>query len=294
MTRVTIMDGGMGRQLKAMGAPFRRPEWSALALMEAPEFVTKAHTQYVEAGAEIIITNNYAVVPFHIGQKRFDEKGYELIELAAKLARKAADQAPHKVMVAGSVPPAFGSYRADLYIEEEADNIYLPHIKAQENYIDIWLAETISTVQEAKKINSLLKNSNKPLWLSFTVKDREEKDVEPQLRSGKTIQEAIETALELDAKALLFNCSQPEEISPVLQILKNAKINIPYGAYANAFEPIKKDQKANLDETTLREDTTPENYLEFAQEWKELGASIIGGCCGIGPEHIEKLRELNI
>ncbi len=109
----------------------------------------------------------------------------------------------------------------------------------------------------------------------------------------KSIEDAINIAKKLNISALLFNCSQPEEIEPALKILKLQAFNIPYGAYANAFEPIKKDQKANSDETIVREDTTPENYLNFAQKWKDLGASIIGGCCGIGPDHIAKLTELN-
>ncbi len=175
----------MGRLLKDMGAPFKRPEWSALALMEAPDYVTKAHEQYIDAGAEIIITNNYAVVPFHIGQERFDKIGHNLIESAAQLARNCANQAQNKVEVAGSIPPAFGSYRSDLYINEKAEDIYKPHIDAQNDYVDFWIAETISSIQEAEKIGELLNDNPKPLWLSFTLKDRQGNDEKPQLRSGE-------------------------------------------------------------------------------------------------------------
>ena len=59
-----LLDGGMGRELMRIGAPFRQPEWSALALIEAPEFVLKAHQAFIEAGARIITTNSYALVPF--------------------------------------------------------------------------------------------------------------------------------------------------------------------------------------------------------------------------------------
>lgn len=286
------MDGGMGRLLKDMGAPFQRPEWSALALMDAPEYVTKAHDQYIKVGAEIIISNSYAVVPFHIGQESFNARGYELIELAAKLARQSADASPHHVKVAGCIPPAFGSYRPDLYIEDQAENIYTPHIEAQEKYVDFYLAETVASTKEAKKIASLLEGNSKPLWLSYTVNDRQGENAPPQLRSGESIQDAVDTAKELNVGALLFNCSQPEEIEPVLRHVQKSNIGIPYGAYANAFEPIRKDQKANSDETIIREETTPENYYSFAQQWVTLGATIIGGCCGIGPTHIHKLTEL--
>lgn len=290
---ITILDGGMGRELKAMGAPFRQPEWSALALIEAPECVTSAHQNFINAGAEVITTNAYAVVPFHIGQEIFDSDGRKLIKLAAQLARAAADKAGRKVLVAGSIPPAFGSYRADLYIDDKAKEIYMPLIEEQAEYVDIWIAETMSTVREAEKIASLLKQYPKPLWLSFTVKDRQGENLPPQLRSGETIEDALKVAQNLNASAILFNCSQPEEMTAVLDIVQRAKAPLAYGAYANAFEPVTKDQEANNHQAILRKDTEPENYLTHAQKWKSQGATIIGGCCGIGPSHIQALSALN-
>lgn len=290
---ITIMDGGMGRELERIGAPFRRPEWSALALMEAPEYVSQAHDSYINAGAEIIITNSYAVVPFHIGQDRFDKDGRHLINLSGKLARQCADKADRKILVAGSIPPAFGSYRADLYIEDQADDIYTPLIEEQNAYIDFWLAETISTTLEIKKIASLLEKNNKPLWVAYTVRDRQGSDMPPQLRSGETIEEAVQTSLSVNAETILFNCSQPEEMEPVLEIINKMNTNIPYGVYANAFGPITRDQNASSDDVIIRDDAGPEAYLKFAQKWKNQGATIIGGCCGIGPEHIKELAKLN-
>src|SRR5262249_58878350 len=90
-----LLDGGMGRQLARIGAPFRQPEWSALALMEAPDMVEKAHGQFIGAGAEVITTNSYALVPFHIGAARFTSDGERLTDLSGRLARRAADAASH-------------------------------------------------------------------------------------------------------------------------------------------------------------------------------------------------------
>lgn len=85
---LTILDGGMGRELLRIGAPFRQPEWSALALMDGPEWVVQAHHNFVEAGAQVITTNSYACVPFHIGQERFETNGHQLVALAGQLARR--------------------------------------------------------------------------------------------------------------------------------------------------------------------------------------------------------------
>src|SRR5436305_3816465 len=114
MSDLIVLDGGAGRELARMGAPFRQPEWSALALIEGPDFVTRMHERYVAAGADVITTNSYAVVPFHIGPERFAARGAALADLAGRLARQVAAGARRPVKVAGSLPPVCGSYRADL------------------------------------------------------------------------------------------------------------------------------------------------------------------------------------
>jgi S-methylmethionine-dependent homocysteine/selenocysteine methylase len=85
---ITILDGGMGRELERSGAPFRQHEWSALALIEAPETVARVHEGFVRAGAQVITTNSYALVPFHIGEERFRADGARLADLAGHMARR--------------------------------------------------------------------------------------------------------------------------------------------------------------------------------------------------------------
>ena len=80
----------MGRELLRIGAPFRQPEWSALALWDGPDWVVQAHTNFIEAGAQVVTTNSYALVPFHIGQERFDAEARALAALSGELARRAA------------------------------------------------------------------------------------------------------------------------------------------------------------------------------------------------------------
>jgi len=121
--RVTVLDGGMGRELLRVGAPFRQPEWSALALLEAPDRVLEAHHNFLRAGADVITANTYAVVPFHIGHERFAELGRELVELAARLARQAADETGRPVRVAGSIAPLFGSYEPEHFEPESAHEL---------------------------------------------------------------------------------------------------------------------------------------------------------------------------
>jgi len=290
---LVLLDGGMGRELQRRGAPFRQPEWSALALSEAPEQVEAVHRAYIEAGAQVITSNSYAVVPFHIGEARFAAEGEVLAARAGQLARQAVVASGQPVRVAGSLPPLFGSYRPDLFEPARADEVLQPLIRGLAPYVDLWLAETQSSLAEVRAIAAGLPDDGKPLWLSYTLKD-EDVDEIPRLRSGEPVAEAAQLAVELGAGALLFNCSQPEVMAAALDTVRAtfaaAGVEIPFGAYANAFPPQPEEATANDGLDPLRPDMDPPGYLSFAQDWQARGASLIGGCCGIGPEHIAVLN----
>ena len=286
--QIQILDGGMGRELARNGAPFRQPEWSALALIEAPEYVRQAHDAYVHAGAQVISTNSYALVPFHIGEARFQTEGAALARLAASIARAAADAGANLIRVAGSLPPPLGSYRPDLFEPVEAARILRVLIDALSDDVDLWLAETQSSIAEVRLVAELLKDDPRPRWLSFTLNDALNAQGQAQLRSGESIKDAVTAVTELNAAAVLFNCSPPEVMSAAL-LEAAAHSALPLGVYANAFEPSDNRRGANVGISELRRDTQPPNYLRWAKEWVDQGASIVGGCCGIGPEHIAAL-----
>lgn len=292
MTTLTILDGGMGRELKRIGAPFSQPLWSAQALIEATDAVKQAHQNFIAAGAEIITANSYACVPFHLGQERFDQQGAALAQKAAKIAREVADEAPHKVQVAASLPPALGSYRPDLFEESTAKTILETLYQAQAPYVDLWLAETISSLAEVDVILEVVKNSDKPVYLSFSLRDDTEQS--PALRSGESLADVAGRLSNQHIDGLFFNCSIPEVIAPAIEAVNAQLKALPHppiiGVFANSFSPIKAGHQANGTLQEMRA-VSPVEHLEYAQQWHKLGASVIGGCCGIGPEHIKALDE---
>ena len=295
--KITILDGGMGRELQRIGAPFRQPEWSALALIEAPEFVLRAHGAFVAAQADVITANSYAVVPFHVGEERFWAQGGELADRAGRLAREAADADKARgVKVAGSIPPLFGSYRPDLFDAGRASALLEVLVSGLAPHVDHWLAETQSSLAEVRAVGKALADQGKPIWFSFTLEDEaEDAAAAPRLRSGEPVAAAATLAAELGAAALLFNCSQPEVMGPAVRTAHEALsrhcASLAIGVYANAFPPQPKDATANDGLDELRGDLTPPAYLEWARRWVDDGATIVGGCCGIGPDHIARLAE---
>lgn len=291
---VTILDGGMGRELERSGAPFRQPEWSALALIESPAHVRQAHDAFARNGAEVITTNSYAVVPFHIGEERFETDGLRLADLAGRLARETADT--FGARVAGSLPPVLGSYRPDLFDAAKARPILEVLLEGLSPYADLWLAETQSSLAEVTLVRKMLDDDPRPLWLSFTLDDHDAKAVlsgasKAVLRSGETVADAARHAAALDASALLFNCSQPEVMEAAVREARAALGSkaIAIGVYANAFATEADDTAANETLHGIRADLTPPLYLGWARRWVDAGATMVGGCCGISPEHIGEL-----
>jgi len=292
---VTLLDGGIGRQLLRNGAPFRQPEWSALALMEAPQLVRHVHEQFAKAGSEILTTNSYAVVPYHIGHTRFFADGAALAGLSGSLAYDVAKT--FGCQVAGSLPPLFGSYRPDLFLADEAHTLLRVLIDALESHVDIWLAETLSSIAEAKAVVDALREDNRPIWISYTLQDEAVSHLDiPRLRSGESVTEAVAFTAEQGAAAILFNCSQPEVMSSAIDVAQNELyrrgITLPIGVYANAFPSQHTEAQANETIHDIRESLDPTRYAAFAEQWHLQGATIIGGCCGIGPEHIKALHTM--
>jgi S-methylmethionine-dependent homocysteine/selenocysteine methylase len=205
--------------------------------------------------------------------------------LAGRIAREAADR--HSLKVAGSLPPVLGSYRPDLFEIDAARRILSVLIEGLSPYADIWLAETLSTLGEAQLIGEMLKDDVRPLWLSFTLND----EGDAMLRSGETIEAAVAVAQQLGAKALLFNCSAPEVMEGAVKRAKAAIGNggIEIGVYANGFAHTDEEVGANSGLRQIRADLDPPRYLDWAKKWVASGATMIGGCCGIGPEHVQEL-----
>lgn len=301
--KITILNGGTGRELARIGAPFRQPEWSALALYEAPERVVEVHQSFVNAGSDTVTTNSYAVVPFHIGEERFAKDGPRLAAIAGQLAREVAESVERPVRVLGCLPPALGSYRPEAFEAAPAFEIYRVLIAAQAPFADVWLGETLSSLAEAETVAQAVRaheeegGKARPLWLSFTLRDEPGalEAGESVLRSGESVKEAVAKAVSLGAENILFNCSHPEVMLSAIRQAK-AKVQelgatVGLGVCANAFDHASDEGDANAALNDIRPDVTPERYLEWAQAWVNAGATLVGGCCGIRPDHIRHLAE---
>ena len=279
----------MGNELLTRRSDLVSGLWSAQYLIDAPELVKEVHLEYINSGADLIITNTYSTIPSYLSKKNAEDKMPELIRLAGKLAREAVKDSKKKVMVAGSLPPLEESYRPDLVIEAgEAVPIYETLIKELTPYVDIFICETMSSIEEMQHAMQALKNldNEKPVWISWSLKE----DKKNQLRSGETIEDALNASAEIKPEAYLFNCTDPYAITEGIKELKKLTQK-PIGGYPNVFNVPDGWTLDNDVQVSVR-DLSIAKFLEFAIEWRKLGATIIGGCCGIGPKFIKAVADI--
>jgi len=286
MTKITLLDGGMGQELIHRAGDRPTPLWSTQVMMDHPGMVEAVHEDYFRAGSGIATTNTYCIHHDRLVKTGIDGKFEELHEAAveeAKAARKAAGHGK----IAGSIGPLVASYRPDVHPpHDEAVAKYAEVARKLAPHVDFLLCETVASVAHARSILEGAKTAGKPVWLSVTLDDEDG----ARLRSGEPVAEVVGIAKEGGADALLANCSAPEAMEAALDVIKTA--GLPFGAYANGFTMITKDflkESPTVDALSPRRDLGPETYANFVMGWVNQGATIVGGCCEVGPAHITEV-----
>jgi homocysteine S-methyltransferase len=184
--------------------------------------------------------------------------------------------------------PLGESYRPDLTPPVAVSApLYAEKARILGPHVDVVLCETMSSIELARGALIGAQAAGKPVWLSVSVDDRDGR----RLRSGEPVAALAGVLRDGAAAAVLANCSMPEAMAAALGELKG--LGLPFGAYANGFSeishlPLPDDGGAPA--YCARHDLTPERYGDFAMAWVAMGATIVGGCCEVGPAHIAHLR----
>lgn len=292
MTDVILLDGGMGQELVHRAANPTTSLWSAQVMLDEPHVVEAAHRAFVEAGASVITLNSYSATPERLARSDLAERFEELQEQAIALATAVRAEAVSNVAIAGCLPPLVGSYHPENAPPEAEMRANYGRIAAlQAPAVDVLLGETLSSVREVEAATAAMSEAAndgagaKPVWTAMSVSDADG----TRLRSGEPVGEGVAAARANGATALLLNCSRPEAIAQGLDAL--AASELPWGAYANAFvRAADLETGGTVEHLGTRDDLGPETYADVAMGWVERGATIVGGCCEIGPDHIRALR----
>ena len=282
-----ILDGSMGNELLKRTNKSSSGLWSAQFLIDSPNLVKEVHQSYVDVGAQVITTNTYSTIPSYLKKENKTNFMKDLIRRAGAIAREVADNNNQEIMVAGSLPPLDESYRPDLVPnEKESIPIYEELIDELNSFVDIFLCETVSSIAETSNVLKALKNKaiqDKKIWLSWTLLE----DKSGRLRSKENIEDAFQFAESFNPDAYLFNCTDPIAITEGIKKLSKLT-DKPIGCYPNVFG-VPFDWTLDNDVQVEPRNLSVKQFVEYKNLWEDLGASIIGGCCGLGPEYIEAI-----
>ena len=287
MAAVTLLDGGLGQEIQKRSAQSAHALWSVKVMMEKPEIVTAVHRDYIDAGAGVLCINAYTATPSRLARSGVSEWFDEAQALAVRFANEARDESGKSgVQINGCLPPLVASYKTDVSMDYDGSlTMFRQIVAAQQHGVDVFIAETMGIIVEASAAIDAAE-SGKPVYVAFTLAD----DVSNTLRSGENLADAVAMAVDRGVDGILVNCSFPEAVSAAMPML--ADTGLRCGGYANGFTSIDAlVPGGNVDALSARTDLGPEAYGDFVMSWIDAGASIVGGCCEVGPAHIAHLHQ---
>ena len=296
--KTRILDGGMGQELLNRGLKPKGTLWSAHALIdkECHQMVVDTHLDFINAGAEVIVTTTFTARRNRLIQNDC-EKYFEKINIkAVELAQKARDISKKEVLIAGGLPNQKQTYSADL--GEDLDLIeknFYDQAKLLKNGIDFFYLDVMSSGLECKIALKTIESFNLPVLVGIHVRDN------GQLPSGETIKDIVKKYKNKNWLGIIMACISPKAYEAVANDLQ--KLDIPYGFKLNAFKKIpegytvaSKDEWGNAGNPTTvlgkNTDLNESKFYEYVNKFMKNGATILGGCCEIRPSHIKEISKL--
>ncbi len=305
---VLFMDGGTGSELQRRGvnvlkgATDRLKAWSATANIDNSDVVQQVHQDYLRVGADMIISNNFWTTPSAMERIGLGNRWQEYAGAAADNAVKARAAGNPDASVAGGIAAPTLQARTDSNASDveqmgadEFRNEYVEHAQLLVDAgADVVLAEYVGYLDDCVAAVDACAEAGAPVFLGVR-----HIQMDGRMQYDERVEDLADALKGHPVDAVLIMCSRPEAASEGLPILRDA-FEGPVGVYPNigynptgpiANRPQLTNQRRSTGPDILQTSPYPPSRLaEFAGEWKEMGAQIIGGCCATGPEHIMAMR----
>ncbi len=286
--KITLIDGGMGQELIHRSKVKPDYLWSARVLLDHYGLVVDLHKDFINSGAEAITLNSYTITPDRLKKFNLEDSFKPLQESAIKAAKEAINSFSKSagILLLGSLPPLVMSYKTELgKNKKEAKDIYKRIVEIQQQHVDIFVCETVSSIEEAEVVTEVALGSEKKVWLSFCVKEEDG----TKLRSGESLEDALNQFENTDINSFLVNCSPPEAIHQSIGVMKKSKK--PFGGLPNGFKSVNLlNDENDVSVLKKRDDFNLDKFVKDTLRFIENNASIIGGCCEVSPKYIKSLK----
>lgn len=281
MNEIKILDGGLGSELIKRGVNLPSNIWSAEANTKYPNLVNKIHLDYINAGADYITTNTFRTTPRaykKISHTNYIKKSKQSFNNAIQIALSASNN-NHPII--GSIAPLEECYNPALFPN---NSIALSEFKElglwfSNSKVNILLLETMNSITETEIAITALKPFNLPLWVSFVLKDNE------HLLSGEKLIDALKLLKKKQVDTVLINCNSIKRTYQSMNIISENWTG-SWGIYPNLGigEP-------SID-GKITKYSSMDDFSDLITQAINIGANILGACCGSSPEHIKQIKKL--
>ena len=289
-----ILDGGTGQTLLEKGLKPEGTLWSATALINEDfhDLVVETHLDFINAGADLIVTNNFGVRKRRLLQNNRLDYFESANRFAGQLAQKAKELSNNNILIAGSLPTHADTYQSRFFnTDKEIHEGFFETARILNPFVDLFYLDVISSVKETRIACEAIKEFNKPVLIGLHFRKN------AHLPSNETTTDVVKEIKNYNCCGIIAACVSPEIVKLVLPEFK--KQNLPYGFKVNAFEDIPEDfvisSKSSQQPTdvlgTLK-DFTPNVFKNFVENSANQGATLLGGCCEIKPRHIESIKKI--
>ena len=297
--KIRILDGGMGQELLRKGLKPKGTLWSAHALIDENfhQLVVDTHLDFINAGADVIVTNTFTTRRIRMQQNQVGHLFNFANEKAGELALKAKEISKKNILIAGGLPAQSDTYQADKREKNIIEKDFYDQATLINPYIDFFYLDVISSGKELEIALNIIEKLNKPVLVGIHIKKN------GKLPSGETITEVVERYKNNNWLGLIGACVSLEIIELTCNEIK--KLNVPFGFKANLWgveEPFPSSiyNKAEFNEIGKnpniamgkREDVNGKVFYEFAKKIMKEGATILGGCCETNSSHIKEISKL--
>ena len=286
--RPIILDGAVSTELQRMGVPMSADTWSGLAAITHPDVLRKLHVEYLRAGAEVIIANTYATAPQHVAAAGYGDRAREINVRSAELAleaREAAADGP--AWVAGSLSlmaPGFRSANRPDPLEH-AEGLRRQAEWLAEAGVDLLVLEMLRDIEWSAAAVDAALSAGLPVWSGFSCVVDEHGVLTTQGTVGEPVpfEDVLRAVTDRGETLVAIMHSEIDDTGPGLTCARRV-CEAPLGAWPNCgtIEP---------PDWQFTDVATPESFADIATQWVEEGVKVIGGCCGLGPEHIRAVTE---
>ena len=285
-----ILDGGTGTHIQTLGAPMDDDAWCAMANLSHPEIVKAVHAEYLDAGAEVITANTYASSPTTFEVMGRADEIPNIDKTAVRLAKESVDEhASGPIAVAGSMSvmrtvtpgsdrtskPAVSSERVTELMKRKANDLAAAGC-------DLIIMEMLRDTDYSLIAAESAIATGLPVWIGISIERREDGKLAGFDDFEYTLEELVAGLMATGADVCCVMHNDINLTAEAIDVIKNDWSG-PIGAYpeSGVFKMPHWDFG----------DIEPENFVAHCKAWREAGASVIGGCCGIGPSHIKAMKE---